>query len=277
MVSSFFTRLVLLPLALILGAPPLRAADEARPLTVDDLFALKTVADPRLSPDGQSVAFTVTWLDADEDRQQTDVWLSPVSGGEATRLTTGPKSATRPRFSPDGRWIAYLAVPRDAKGDGQKQVWLLPRAGGEPTKLTSFLGGVSDLAWAPDGRRLALLVGDADPDAPEPKSDGEKPPRPIVTRRLQFMRDTVGYLRDQRTHVHVFDVEKKTSFALTAGPFDDSAPAWSPDGEWIAFVGNRTLPDPDTTLNTDVFVVRSRPGEIPRAVTGAPARGGSPA
>jgi dipeptidyl aminopeptidase/acylaminoacyl peptidase/tetratricopeptide (TPR) repeat protein len=267
-------------MALVLGSSPLRAADEPRTVNVADIFALKAVADPQLSPDGQSVAYTVTALDADEDRQQTDIWVAPLSGGEAVRLTAGSKSATKPRFSPDGRFVAFLSVPRDGKKDGPRQVWLLSRTGGEPTKLTSFAGGVSDLAWAPDGKRLAVLVGDPDPDDAEDargKDGKEKAPRPIVTRRLQFMRDTVGYLKDQRSHLQVFDVEKKTSFALTSGPFDDSSPAWSPDGEWVAFVSNRTLPDPDRSLDSDVFVVRSRPGEVPRAVTGAPADDRSPA
>src|SRR5262245_59396465 len=225
MTRSSFSPLAAAALLLVVATPPLRAADEPRPLSVDDLFALKTVADPRLSPDGQSVAYTVTSLDAEEDRQQTDVWLSPLSGGDAVRVTTGAKSATKPRFSPDGKWIAFLSAPRDGKGDGPSQVWLLSRAGGEPTNLTSFLGGVSDLAWAPDGKRLALLVSDADPDDAEPsgaKGTAERIPKPIVTRRLQFMRDTVGYLKDQRSHLQVFDLDKKTSFALTSGPFDDS-------------------------------------------------------
>src|SRR5262245_45060347 len=66
---------ILFALALLLSTP--LAAAEPRPLKVDDLFSLKTVGDPRLSPDGQWVAYTVRMLDAKEDAANTDIYMAP--------------------------------------------------------------------------------------------------------------------------------------------------------------------------------------------------------
>ena len=267
---------LLLTAAFVASSLPLVAAE--RPLRVDDLFQLKDIADPQLSPDGRFVAYTVTTLDAKEDRSDADLYMAPLDGGEPLRLTSSPKTESRPRFSPDGEWIAFLSSREGDKG----QVFLLSRRGGEAVKLTDFKASVSALAWSPDSKRLALVVADVDPDAPPEDEAGvasakKKTAKPIVLRRLQFMRDGEGYLRELRAHVHVFDVAKKSSFQLTSGPFDDSNPAWSPDGTRIAFVSNRTLPDADASLNTDIFVVAAREGEIPRALANGPGRDTAPA
>ena len=259
-------------LALLLAAPLL--ADPPRPLAVEDIFALKTVGDPRLSPDGGWVAYTVRRLDPKEDSADTDVWMVPFAGGPALRLTASPKAETRPRFSPDGRYLAFLSG-RDGK---KTQVWLLDRRGGEAAKLTDFKADVSDLAWSPDSKRLALVVGDVDPDEPPDEDDdkasagqdaAKKTPKPIVIRRLQFKRDGEGYLRDLHEHLFVFDVAAKTSAQITSGPYDDSEPAWSPDGRFLVFTSNRTA-DPDANDNSDVFVVEAKAGQKPRAVTTSP-------
>jgi dipeptidyl aminopeptidase/acylaminoacyl peptidase len=254
-------------LALALGsfaAAPLAA--EPRLLRVDDVFAIRDVADPRVSPDGRWVAYTVTAPDLREDSSDADIYLAPFAGGPALRLTASKKSETSPRFSPDGRWIAFLSA-REGK---KTQVWLLDREGGDPVKLTDFKSSVSSLAWSPDGTRLALVVPDVDPDDPDADGDeSDKKPKtrkPIVIRRLQFKRDGEGYLREVRSHIHVFDVQKKTSFQLTSGGYDDGQPAWSPDGRWIAFSSNRTS-DPDANQNSDVFLVAALPDERPRALT----------
>ncbi|HXO22417.1 MAG TPA: S9 family peptidase [Thermoanaerobaculia bacterium] len=277
---------VALLVATALAVPAASAADGPRPLRPDDIYALKSVADPRISPDGRWVAYTVRTLDAKEDRSDTDVYMVSLAAAPGTviepvRLTASEKPETHPRWSPDGRYLAFLSA-REGK---KTQVWLLDRQGGEAVKLTDYKADVSDLVWSPDGKRLALLVSDVDPDDPDAadtnsaaKKDDDKKdkaPKPIVITRRQFKRDGEGYLREIRNHVHVFDLAAKSSAQVTSGPYDDSEPVWSPDGRWIAFTSNRT-PDPDSNQNTDVFVVAAKAGEKPRALTTSPGGDQSP-
>jgi dipeptidyl aminopeptidase/acylaminoacyl peptidase len=263
-----------LVLAALLSSGP--AAAPVRVLQPDDVFAIKAVDDPRLSPDGKAVAYTVTTLDRERDDADADVWLAPLDGSPALRLTTGAKSETAPRFSPDGKYLAFLSA-RDGK---KVQVFLLDRRGGEAVQLTDFGADVSELAWSPDSSRLALVVHDEDaddPDLADEDAEGEDgpTPKPIVVQRRQFKRDGEGYLGALRDHLHVFEVAQRTSVQVTSGPYDDSEPAWSPDGRLLAFVSNRT-PDPDANQNTDVFVVEPKAGARPRPVTRAAGADASP-
>src|SRR3989339_632832 len=146
--------------ALAIAASP--TSQEQRLLTVDDLFALKSVGDPRISPDGGWVAYTMSQMDAKKDSADTDIWMAPLAGGEAIRLTTSDKSESSPRWSPDGKYLGFVSS-RDGK---KSQVWLLPRAGGEASRLTDFKGGVSSFDWSPDGQSIAFVSNRTpEPDA----------------------------------------------------------------------------------------------------------------
>ena len=259
---------------LVLASAAALTAQERRPLKVDDLFALRNVGDPRVSPDGQWVAYTVSQMNEKKDNADTDIYMAPMAGGDAIRLTTSEKPESSPRWSPDGRYLGFLSAR-----DGEKtQVWLLPRGGGEATRLTDLEGGVSSFAWSPDSTRLALVATDPDPDEAEgdEAKKEEKAPKPVVITRLQFKRDTIGYLDNLRDHVYVFDVAAKTAMQVTEGPYDDSSPVWSPDGQSIAFVSNRTK-EPDANENSDIFLIAAKPGQTPRALTTSPGTDTSPA
>ncbi|HET7293516.1 MAG TPA: prolyl oligopeptidase family serine peptidase [Vicinamibacteria bacterium] len=262
--------------ALLLALCPAAVHGQTRPVAIDDLLALKDVEGPQISPDGKWVAYAVETIDAEKDESQKDLWMVPFAGGEPLRLTSSPKSESRPRFSPDGRHLAFLSG-REGK---KTQVYLLDRQGGEAQRLTDFKGGVRSMAWSPDGTRLALVVSDPDPD--EPEADDEesaakkKKPRPIVIRRLKFKTDGSGYLKELRSQLHVFDLRTRSSAALTSGPYDVSAPAWSPDGRLIAFVSNRSE-EPDLNENSDVFLIEPRPGAKAVALAATQAAQSAPA
>ncbi len=254
-----------------LALPPDGQAPAAkRPISLDDLAQVRDVADPQVSPDGTWVAYTVTATDGDKDERNSDVWMSRWDGSENVRLTSSADDEESPRWSPDGRWLAFLASRGDEEQKRKgKQVWLLNRNGGEAEKLTEMPGGVSDYAWSPDATRLVLVAADPDPDDEPEKEAGwqRKTKPPIVIERYFFKDDDTGYRKALYAHLYVIDLKSRKPEAITGGPFDDSEPAWSPDGRSIAFVSERGTRDGDRDNNSDIFVVAARPGATPEQLT----------
>lgn len=267
--------------ALMLCAVPAHPAGEpGRTLTIDDLLALRAVSDPRMSPDGEWIAYVVEHADTDKDKKITTVHVVSTDGRESRPMTVSDRSASTPRWSPDGRYLAFLATkPGDPQA--KPQVWTLDTRGGEAQAWTDVPQGVSDYGWAPSGQRMWLLIKDMsaeDREALRAQEANEEPrPLPWVIDRLQFKEDGVPYLDDSRTHIYVVDGRGATPRQLTFGDYDDGEPAWSPDGRHIAFVSNRT-DNPDGNFNTDIWIVAvDEEKPVPRQLTTNPGADHSPA
>ena len=207
---------------------------QERGMTIEDLFQIRLVNDPQVSPDGTHVVFTVTELDEEENRYRAAVWLVELTeDAEPKRLTSGRHRDGNPRWSPDGRHIAFIS-DRDPDEVGKGQIWLLPLEGGEPARLTRLKESVEDFAWSPDSLRIACVskVQDRDADI-DPDSDVR------VIRTVRFRYDGEGYLDDKYRQIFVVDAHNGHAQQLTTGRFEHQHPAWSPTGHEIAFASNR--------------------------------------
>jgi len=163
--------------------------------------------------------------------------------GQATPVTPDLKGYANPRFSPDGRRVAvYIADPITSSRD----VWVLDVGQRVWSRLTT--NGISDKPiWTPDGRRV---VYSSNEDLWWIAADGSGRPESLLVsagshfagsvtpdgRRVVFQ-ETGSVSNGIRTLT--FD-SAPTARTVIPAAFDESAPALSPDGHWLAYQSDQT-------------------------------------
>lgn len=208
-----------------------------------DLARLVLPSQPALSPDGSAIAYTLTGADEHGGTPESSLWLVAPDGGSPRKLT-GSGVDSSPVWKPDGTVVTFLRSV-----DGQPaQLWRIPADGGEPEPLTDagrFPFGAGTPVWAPVDDTL-YFSGPIDFGAPGPTN------APIVTDRIDYKSDGVGYHGNTRHHLFALDTLTGAARQLTDGDWNAGEPAVSADGQKLAFTAARDH-DHDLTLTSHAW------------------------
>ncbi len=252
-------------------------SQERRAIAFKDLISMHRLSDPQISPDNQWVAYDVATPDYDANHMTHDIWIVPVSDGDARQLTHDGTSE-RPRWSPDGKRIALL----DSK-DGTAQVFTTPTDGGSSRAVTSLSTGADNELWSPDGKWIAFVSSvypDCKDDACNAARDAAKEKSKVkayVYEKLLF-RHWNAWSNGKRSHLFVVPADGGTPRDLTPGadydvpPFNLGNPeaiAFSPDSKELAFTANTDKVEAIST-NGDIFTVSVSGATPPKRITTNP-------
>jgi Tol biopolymer transport system component len=166
--------------------------------------------DAAWSPDGTRIVYRF------HAGNNEEVYIMNADGSEQTNLTNNPATDYSPVFSPDGTQIAFAS---DRHNRRNLDIWIMNADGSDPTRITDIPGISEYPTWSPDGSQLAFHCTFG-----------------------RILPEGVGDFE-----ICVVNVDGSELVQVTDAPGESKLPAWSPDGQTIAFASNRhgwtSLPD----------------------------------
>jgi len=262
---------------------------------VEDFAKFVMVAEPRVSPDSSRVAFVTVKPDLESDSYRTGIWITDLDG-KVLAVTQGLGDSS-PRWSPDGEWVAFTSRRTLKEGGEGAEIWVMKPAAGEPRLVYRAKLGLASLTWS-DSRHLLFTSPRQLDDEDEDYRVIRKVPvwfngRGFVYNRRSFLHildvqtgnvevleewdmevlyvaashkgnrlAVVAYtdeLNPRIRDIYVYDIASGELKKITESSMFIGSLTWSPDDEFIAFIGHDLRRGFSTHEN--VWVIDARGGE----------------
>jgi len=234
---------------------------QKRAFTISDLYNIKGVSAPQISPNGKQLVFSVTKYFLKKGKTNSEIYLMNNDGSNLRKMTNNKAADFSPVWAPNGEKILFLSTRKNGI-----QIWSIPVNGGEAEQVTNISTGINDLVLSPLNGQIAISTdvfpGCGANDDCNKKINDEMENGPIqahYAKKLLY-RHWTTWKDGRRSHIFFLN-NKSKPVDLSPGDFD--APAFSlggrgyaisPDGKEICYVSNHDKNEAETT-NKDLFVV----------------------
>ncbi len=284
---GLFTLAAILPLA----------AQQKRPMTFDDMMAMKRLGETAVSRDGRWLAYAVTTVDLKANTKTARTYLQSISDPKAMPILA---AATEPgdsglQFAPDGNSVLFLS----GRGNGT-QIWRAdfnPATGAtaNPSRLTSIATEADNAQWSPDGRFI-VFTSSVYPDCPtitladQKSGDQCNSDRDLAAATSKVKAQIFDHLLyrhwdhftgPKRSHLFLLDAATGALRDLNPNDTHDTPPfslegssgfAISPDSRELAFTENLS-DQPATSTSASIFTLdltnpASKPVKVSTSVGG---------
>ncbi len=202
----------------------------------NDMFKIRKVRSPRLSPDGQFSVFEVAEADSHANKWITHLWRTDILSHETIQLTRGDNNETDPRWSPDGQSIVFLSD----KGE-HRNLFKISNSGGEAHSMFLHPANITDFQISNDGEQIFFMSADS-------LSAEEK------SRKME--KNDAYYFDENNKAVQLWSYRIASGFKqqLTRGEFSINEFRISPDNHQVAFVAAPS-PRRDDYLKREIYIL----------------------
>jgi dipeptidyl aminopeptidase/acylaminoacyl peptidase len=237
-----------------------------RVIEAKDLFALKSVAQPQISPDGKKVIFVETSINEEKHSYVSHLFMKNLEDAAyPAQWTFGTHRNYLPKWSPTGNDIAFLS-----NRTGVNQIFVISDKGGEAKQLTFFEDGVGGFVWSPTGEKVAFTISlkpgqtihTMDKQGIK-KEDQKQDLTALHVEEMKYKSDTEGFWKGTYKQIATVNLHTGEMEQLTTGKFDFQLQSWSPDGRSIA-VSSDLKENRDDSFRMDVFLLNINQKELTR-------------
>lgn len=243
-------------------------------MTPEIMWKFGRVNNPCLSPDGKTLAYTITFYNLKENKGITHLYAVSTDGGEPKQLTDGIGSESNPQWSADGQIIRFLSTE-----SGSSQIWEINADGTGLLQVSSIDGDIDGFMYSADGAKVLYakavktenLAIDLHPDM-------DKANVRIID---NLMYRHFDYWEDG-SYSHIFIADIKDGALLNAKDinegekwdtpmatdFEIGEVQWSPDGKKVVYCSKKLYgKEYAVSTNSDIFIYDLESGKTENITT----------